>query len=58
MDKINKKALERMNDILDAIKVEIDAITGPSKNLDDDFIASDTILDLAKAFDIIYRKEE
>lgn len=47
--------IERMNDILDAIKVENDTITSPSKNLDDDFIASDTILDLTKAFDLIYR---
>lgn len=55
MDEINKKAIERMNDILDAIKVEIDTIIlNPSKTPDDDFVASDTIHNLAQAFEIIY----
>lgn len=56
MDEINKKAIERMNDILDAIKVEIDTIIlNPSKNPDDDCIASDTINNLTQAFDLLYR---
>ena len=55
MDEINRKAIERMNDILDAIKVEVDIIKSKSKTPDDDFSASDTIYNLTQAFDLIYR---
>lgn len=55
MDEVNKKAIERMNDILDAIKVEIDAITSPRNNQNDDLIASETIENLTRAFDLLYR---
>lgn len=55
MDEINKKAIERMNDILDAIKVENDAIMSPRNNQNDDLIASETIENLTRAFDLIYR---
>lgn len=55
MDEVNKKAIERMNDILDAIKAEVDTITGQSNTHDDDFIVSDTIHNLVMAFDLLYR---
>lgn len=54
MDEVNKKAIERMGDILDAIKVEIDTITGQSNTHDDDVKVSETILNLTEAFYQIY----
>lgn len=55
MDEINKKAIERMGDILDAIKAEVDTITGQSNTHDDDLTVSITISNLTDAFDKIYR---
>lgn len=55
MDEVNKKAIERMNDILDAIKAEVDTITGQSNTHDDDLTVSITISNLTAAFDRIYR---
>lgn len=55
MDEVNKKAIERMNDILDAIKAEVDTITGQSNTHDDDLTVSITISNLTEAFDKIYR---
>lgn len=55
MDEVNKKALERMNDILDAIKAEADTITSQSNTHDEDAIVSETIYNLTMAFELIYR---
>lgn len=55
MDEIKQKALERMNDILDAIKVEVDTIIDQSNTHDEDAKVSETILNLTEAFDKIYR---
>ena len=55
MDDIHEKALERMNDILDAIKVEVDTIIDQSNTHDEDVKVSETILNLTEAFDKIYR---
>lgn len=55
MDEVNKKAIERMGDILDAIKVEIDTITEQSNSHDEDVKVSETILNLSEAFDKISR---
>ena len=55
MDEVNKKAIERMNDILDAIKVEIDEIKSPCNIQNYDLVASETIENLTRAFDLLYR---
>ena len=55
MDEIKQKALERMNDILDAIKVEADTIIESSNTHDDDLTVSITISNLTDAFEKIYR---
>lgn len=55
MDEVNKKAIERMGDILDAIKAEADTITGQSNTHDEDAMVSETIYNLAMAFELIYR---
>lgn len=55
MDEVNKKAIERLGDILDAIKAEVDTITNQSNTHDEDTKASETILRLTEAFDKIYR---
>ena len=55
MDEVNKKAIERMGDILDAIKAEADTITGQSNTHDADAMVSETIYNLAMAFELIYR---
>lgn len=55
MDEIKQKAIERMNDILDAIKVETDTIIESSNTHEEDNIVSETISNLTQAFDLIYR---
>lgn len=55
MDEIKQKAIERMNDILDAIKVEADTIIESSNTHDDDLMVSITISNLTDAFEKIYR---
>lgn len=55
MDEIKKKMIERLGDILDAIKVETDTIVEGSNALDADNEVSDTIWNLTDAFDKIYR---
>lgn len=55
MDEIKQKAIERMNDILDAIAVETDTIIESSNTHEEDNIVSETILNLTQAFDSIYR---
>lgn len=55
MDEIKQKAIERMNDILDAIKVEADTIIESSNTHDDDLTVSITISNLTDAFEKIYR---
>jgi len=55
MDEVNKKAIERMGDILDAIKAEVDTITGQSNTHDEDALVSETIYNLTMAFELIYR---
>ncbi|MBP5597954.1 MAG: hypothetical protein J6Y02_21480 [Pseudobutyrivibrio sp.] len=55
MDDIKKKMIERLGDILDAIKVETDTIVDCSNSHDEDVEVSETILNLTDAFDKIYR---
>lgn len=56
MDEVNQKAIERMGDILDAIKVEIDEMNQSSNTFAEDKDASETILNLTYAFDELYRR--
>lgn len=55
MDDLNRKAIERMDDILDAIKIEVDTIIEGSNTYEEDVKVSDTIYNLTQAFDLIYR---
>jgi phosphate uptake regulator len=55
MDEIKKKMIERLGDILDAIKVETDTIIEGSNSHDEDNDVSNTIWNLTDAFDKIYR---
>lgn len=55
MDEVKKKMIERLGDILDAIKVETDTIVNCSNSHDEDYKVSETILNLTDAFDRIYR---
>lgn len=55
MDEVNKKAVERLGDILDAIMIKLDGIKNNSNSHDEDRIASETILNLTYSFDEIYR---
>ncbi len=55
MDDIKKKMIERLGDILDAIKVETNTIVECSNSHDEDNEVSETILNLTDAFDKIYR---
>lgn len=55
MDEIKKKMIERLGDILDAIKVEADTIVNNSNNHFEDHEVSETISNLTDAFDKIYR---
>ena len=55
MDDIKKKMIERLGDILDAIKVETDYIVDGSNTHDADNEVSETISNLTDAFDRIYR---
>lgn len=54
MDEIKKKMIERLGDILDAIKVETDTIVTCSNSHDEDYKVSETISNLTDAFDRIY----
>ena len=55
MDEVNRKAVERLGDILDAIVVKLDEIKNNSNSHEEDKDASETILNLTYAFDEIYR---
>ena len=55
MDELNKKATERLGDILNAIKVELDTITNNCNTHEEDKKVSETILNLTSAFNSIYR---
>lgn len=55
MGEVKKKMIERLGDILDAIKVETDTIIACSNSHDEDVEVSETILNLTDAFDKIYR---
>lgn len=56
MDEVKQKMIERLGDILDAIKVETDYIIDGSKtDHEEDNIISESISNLTDAFDRIYR---
>jgi len=55
MDDVKKKMIERLGDILDAIKTETDYIIEDSNTHDTDNVVSETISNLTDAFDRIYR---
>lgn len=55
MDEVKKKMIERLGDILDAIKVETDTIIEQSNSHDKDYKVSETIWNLTNAFDNIYK---
>ena len=55
MDEVKQKMIERLGDILDAIKVETDYIIEGSNTHDEDAEVSETISNLTDAFDRIYR---
>ena len=55
MDELKQKMIERLGDILDAIKVETDYIIEGSNTHDEDNDVSNTIWNLTDAFDKIYR---
>lgn len=55
MDEVKKKMIERLDNILDAIKVETDTIIEGSNSHDEDNMVSETISNLTDAFDRIYR---
>lgn len=55
MDEVKQKMIERLGDILDAIKVETDTIIEGSNSHDEDNDVSNTIWNLTDAFDRIYR---
>ena len=55
MDEVKQKMIERLGDILDAIKVETDYIIEGSNTHDEDNDVSNTIWNLTDAFDKIYR---
>jgi len=54
MDDVNKKAAERLGDILDTIKVELDTIANNCNTYEEDLKVSETILNLSYAFEYIY----
>ena len=55
MDEVKQKMIERLGDILDAIKVEADYIVEGSNTHFEDQQVSETISNLTDAFDRIYR---
>lgn len=55
MDEVKQKMIERLGDILDAIKVETDTIIENCNSHDGDIMVSETISNLTDAFDRIYR---
>ena len=55
MDELKQKMIERLGDILDAIKVETDSIIGGANTIFEDKDVSETISNLTDAFDRIYR---
>ncbi len=54
MDDVNAKIIERMGDILDAIKVEVDTITSGSNTHSEDHQVSETISNLVQSFETLY----
>lgn len=61
MDEIHAKMIERMSDILDAIKVQTDIIIFDNKSNKvscEDFSASETILNLTHSLDLLLRNVE
>lgn len=53
MDDVNAKVIERMGDILDAIKVELDTISAVS-SLSEDHQVSETVSNLVQALETLY----
>ena len=54
MDEVKKKAIERMGDILDAMKVELYTITRSSNTHAEDKEVSETLLNLTYCLEYIY----
>lgn len=54
MDEVNAKVIERMGDILDAIKVELDYITSCGHTHSEDHQVSETVSNLVQALETLY----